>query len=217
MASSKTFSSPDLAELAPVQHFYKGQIIAKQDAPCGSLYRIGEGQVLLSRRKGPDSEFALTLLGPGELFGEGSLRPHGLWLSTAKAVSDGWCNVIPAARVPRLAQYYPDLIVEILQLVSGRLERAHRRLDVLMRDSARERVLGMLQLLAGYHGEERETETLVEVAVTQAELASMVCLQRETVARALAELEEEGLIHRKPRRGVCLLALPKSPSIESGR
>lgn len=207
--ASQTAFTPDLAELAPVQQFYKGQVLARQDEPCDSLYRIGEGQVLLSRRKGPKSDYALTLLGPSEVFGEGSLRPQRLWLSTVRAVSNGWCNVVPAVRVPKLAQYYPDLTVEILQLISGRLERAHRRLDVLMRDAARDKLLGMLQLLAGYHGEERGGETVIEVAVTQAELASMVCLQRETVARTLAELEAEGIIRRSPRRGVCLLVLPK--------
>jgi CRP-like cAMP-binding protein len=213
MSLQSIANSPELTELAPVQRIYRGQVLAEQGDLCDSLYRIGSGQVLLSRTKEGGGDYALTLLGPGEIFGEGSLRPHGCWLSTARAVSDGWCNVIPAVRVPRLAQYYPDLIVEVLALLSGRLERAHRRLDILMRDSAKERVLGMLQLLAGYHGQERGDVTVVEVAVTQAELASMVCLKRETVARALAELEAESHIRRRPRRGVCLLTLQKGDPV----
>jgi CRP/FNR family transcriptional regulator len=188
-------------------------VLSEQGAPCDSLYRLGAGQVLLSRHKRDEGEYGLTLLGRGEVFGEGSLRPHKRWLSTVRAVSDGWCHVIPAVQVPRLAQYYPGLMVEILALLSGRLERAHRRLDVLMQDAARDRVLGMLQLLAGYHGESRGGETVVEIAVTQAELAGMVCLKRETVARSLSELEADGLIRRSPRRGVVLLALADGQSL----
>ena len=214
-SGSRSFSL-ELQELAPVQRFFRGQVLAEQDSPCSSLYRIGAGQVLLSRHRRGGGEYGLTLLGSGEVFGEGSLRPHKRWLSSVRAVSDGWCNVLPAAGVPRLARYYPDLVVEILSMLSGRLERSHRRLDVLMQDAARDRVLGMLQLLAGYHGEDRGGETVMEVGVTQAELASMVCLKRETVARALTELEAEGLIRRRPRRGVFLLSLPDPEAFQAG-
>lgn len=195
-----------LSELAPPRPFWKGRLIGVQGNPCDSLHIVAEGLVLLSRcdREGEDQ--GLYLLGPGQLFGEGSLHPECRWLVTARAVTDGIANVLPAAQLPRLCQYYPQLAAHVLTLLTLRLERAHRRLDVTGTHSAKDRLLGLLSVMADYHGEREGEEVWLPLGITQTELGDMIGLARETVARLLADLEEEGTIRRDGRRGLWLRA-----------
>jgi CRP/FNR family transcriptional regulator, cyclic AMP receptor protein len=198
--------SPPLADLAPRVQFYKGMEIGTQDEPCDSLYIISEGQVLMSRRNPGGGDYALYLLGPGDLFGEGSLRPRRRWLANLRAVTNVVAHRLPASQLPRFAQYYPQLVGYVMSLLSARLERSHQRRDVLGTYSARDRVIGLLVALAEFHGERQGDEVWLPLSLTQAELGEMVGLARETVARVLADLEEEGAIRRRTRSGLSLRA-----------
>jgi CRP-like cAMP-binding protein len=196
--------SPPLSDLAPRVQFCKGMEIGIQGERCESLYIIAEGQVLMSRRHPEGGEYALYLLGPGDLFGEGSLRPKRRWLANLRAVTDVSLHRLPTAQLPRFAQYYPELMGYVMSLLSARLERAHQRRDVLGTHSARDRLLGLLMALAEYHGERHEDQVWLPIRLTQAELGEMVGLARETVARVLAELEAEGTVRRRSRTGLWL-------------
>jgi CRP/FNR family transcriptional regulator len=201
-----------IADLAPKVRFWKGASIGSQGEPCENVYIITEGQVLLSRRDARGEDYALYLLGPGDLFGEGSLGAVRRWLVTARALTDGAAHVLPASQIPKFAQYYPQLTAHIVTLLCSRLERAHIRLDIVTTDSARERLLGMLNVLADYHGELRDGCRWLPMRLTQAELGGMVGLARETVARVMGELESEGLIRRQGRRGLWLVDMPHGES-----
>lgn len=201
-----------LADIARRMRIWKGMDVGIQDQACDSLYIIIDGQVLLSRRNAAGQEHALYLLGTGDLFGEGSLHADPKWLVSARAVTDGSMYVLAAAQLPRFAQYYPQLTAHVVALLSARLERAHRRVDLISIDSARERVMGLLDVLAEYHGERRAAGVWLPVRLTQAEMGGMIGLARETVARTLSDLEEEGLIRREGRRGMWLCFLNERPA-----
>jgi len=193
-----------LAEIAPRVPFWKGTVFGAQGQPCTSLYIIVRGQVLLSRRGLDGEEYSAYLLAPGDLFGEGSLDPDRTWMVTARAVSDGAVHVLPSAQLPRFMQYYPELGAHIVRLLGSRLARTHRRLDLVTSNCARERVLGLLRVMSDYHGQTRNGTIWLPVPITQSELAEMVGLARETVARVLTTLETEGLLRREGRRGFWL-------------
>jgi CRP/FNR family transcriptional regulator, cyclic AMP receptor protein len=208
-AGSTKGSLPDLdsrplSDLAPRVGFARGRTIGSQGSPCDHLYILAEGQVLLGRRNLEGEEYALYLLGPDDLFGEGSLTPEGLWLATARAMTDCVAYRLPAAQFPRFAQYYPQLTGYVMSLLSQRLERAHRRLDVITSNSARERLFGLLSVMAARNAEVHADEVWLPLRLTQAQLGNMVCIARETVARVLAELEAEGTIRRQGREGLWL-------------
>lgn len=195
--------SRPLVDIAPRVPFWRGRIIGVQDQPSNGLYIVAEGQVLLSRRSPGGDDVAMYLLGAGDLFGEGSLRPNPHWLFTSRAVTDGSMHVLPSQHLPRFAQLYPQLAAHLFSLLCDRLERAHIRLDMMHTSSARDRLLRMLQVIGDYHGRPAGEELWIPIRVTQAELGEMVGLARETVARSLAVLEADGLV-RRGRQGLWL-------------
>lgn len=193
-----------LGEVATRQAFQRNTLLGAQGTPCTRLLILGRGNVLLSRRTPDDRESALYLLGPGDLLGEGSLRREQVWLVSARALTDGFCHSLPASHLPRLAQFYPELVAQIVSLLAERLEWAHRRAELMIYAGARDRLLGLLEALGTKHGSMEGGRLWVPLRVTQQQLGEMVGLARETVARGLAELEQQGVIERCARRGLWL-------------
>lgn len=193
-----------LEALATRRPLLKGRLIGVQGQEADCLYIIESGQVLLSRAGEDGEDYALYLLGPGQLFGEGSLHPEREWLVSARAMTDGAAYVAPAHLLPRLFQHYPDLARHILNLLSYRLERAHRRLDVTHMSDAKTRLIELLRAMAHQYGEAEGDEIWMPLPLTQAELGQMIGLARETVARMLAQLEREGVLRREGRKGLWL-------------
>jgi CRP-like cAMP-binding protein len=191
----------DLTQRVP---FWKGVPLGVQGEACEGLVLIVRGKVMLSRRNPEGESHALYLLGPGDVFGEGSLRPTRRWMVTAKPLTDGLARLIPRAALPLLSHHDPELMQHLLGLLSARLERVHRRMDVMTASSARDRVMGLLTLIADYQGEPQGDEVWLPLGLSQAEIGEMVGLARETVVRVLAALEADGLVRRANRRGVWL-------------
>jgi CRP/FNR family transcriptional regulator len=202
------FSEPLLADFAHRRPFSRGRLIGVQGQPCEGVHIITEGQVLLCREDQGEADYALYLLGTGDLFGEGALHPDCRWLVSARGATDGCAYLLPTACLPRIVEYCPALGAHLLRLLSLRLERAHRRLDVHRATGARERLLRLLEVLSDYHGQVRDEEVWMPLPITQAELGEMVGLARETVARAMTELEQEGVIRREGRKSMWRKAHP---------
>jgi len=185
------------AEMATEQRFYRKSLFGTQNRRCDRLYLITRGHVLFHRLGRDGEKRVLDLLGPGDLFGEDALRADSCWQVTATAVTDGAVQVIPAGQVPGLAQYYPGIATSLFQLLAGRLERAHRRCDIILAGSARDRALGLLTELAGQYGTQQGDRIWLALPLTQSQLAELIRVRRETVVRTLAELEADGLILRR--------------------
>ena len=193
-----------LARLVRLVPYPRGAVIAEQDAPCGKLHLLARGRVLLSRHNEAAGSRALYLLGPGSLFGVGAVTGKGRWLVTARAVTASAVYLLPAERLPEFAVYYPQLAAQVITELARRVERGHRRLEVQAHHSAKERLLGLLEILADYEGEDHGGEVWLDLPVSQAVLGEMVGLARETVARALGDLESDGTIRREGRKGLWL-------------
>ncbi|MFQ5426910.1 MAG: Crp/Fnr family transcriptional regulator [Gaiellales bacterium] len=91
--------------------------------------------------------------------------------------------------VETLIEVYPEICFRWLRLLARRLERAQRRLVELAGSSAVEKLTHFLL-------HEAEARDSLTVALTQTELADTLALSRQTVCRALGELEALDLVER---------------------
>jgi CRP/FNR family transcriptional regulator len=143
-------------------------------------------------------------VGPGDLLGVHAFGPEGQWTVTARAVTDTVVRQISRPNIRRMLARRPELTEFLLAQMADRLDRAHRRCLVSTNDSARERVLALLSLMSDYHGEAVGDEVWLPLHLSQAQMGEMVGLARETVARTMTLLEDEGLIRKAQRRGFWL-------------
>ncbi len=73
--------------MVPVE-LVRGDVLFREGEPGDRLYVIAQGKIKLGRRSSDGRENLLSILGPGEMFGELSLFDPGPRTASASSVSD---------------------------------------------------------------------------------------------------------------------------------
>jgi len=99
----------------------------------------------------------------------------------------------------------PGLAFEISKQIGGRLKQIESRVENLVFRDVKSRLILILLELAKSFGVERDDGSiLLDLHVTQAELATLVGSTRQSVNACLAELADHGLVGREGRANVIL-------------
>lgn len=182
--------------------FRKETIIFHQDQAGDALYVIESGRVRMFRSAEDGQEFTVDTLGPGEYFGDMALL-DGLPRS-ASAFAEEDCVTYTLARPDFQTQLSrsPEMASALLELLSARLRKLMHHAETLAFLDVQARVRHVLLDLAHRYGVKEDGSVLINVDVTQGELATMVGATRERVNRALASLRAQGVIDVRERRMV---------------
>lgn len=195
---------PDLALVAaPRRHVYRrGDPVPLDRADVLTV----ESGVLAQTVVHPDgAEVLLGLLGPGGfLIGHGP-DGCGLRLRAQTALTVVFQEWGVSAREPEFAAR-----------VTARLRQMEAWAAVQARPSLEHRLLGLLGLLAEPFGVPRAGDTLVDVRLTHAQLASASGATRTTVTRLLGELRGRSLLGVEGHGGEERFVLPDPRTGEPG-
>jgi CRP-like cAMP-binding protein len=153
---------------------------ALDDAAAASLLASMDS-VKISR------ENLLSILGPGEMFGELSLFDPGPRTSTATAVTDAKLLSLGQEKlIPWLATN-PNVSLQLLARLAQRLRRTNEAVGDLVFSDVPGRVAKALIDLGERFGKQTDEGLFVHHDLTQEELAQLVGASRETVNKALAD------------------------------
>lgn len=186
----------------------RGRAIFHEGDRGDRLYVIGSGKVKLGRRSSDGRENLLSVLGPGEMFGELSLFDPGPRTATASAVSDSRLYELSHDELIRWLDKHPAVAKHLLEALARRLRRTNEALADLVFSDVPGRVAKALLDLSTRFGETVEDGIRVAHDLTQEELAQLVGASRETVNKALADFTSRGWVRREGR-AVVLLDLPR--------
>jgi CRP-like cAMP-binding protein len=101
---------------------------------------------------------------------------------------------------------YPQLALNILRVVSAHVIEFQNRYRELATERVERRVARALLRLANQAGQKVAGGILIDVALTQQDLAEMTGTTRYTISRMLGEWEQRGLV--KAGRGRVLVKQP---------
>ena len=165
----------------------KGTILFAEGDEGDQLYVIAEGKLKLGTSSGDGRENLLSILGPGEMFGELSLFDPGPRTSTATAVTDAKLLSLGQEKLlPWLAEN-PKVSLQLLARLAQRLRRTNEAVGDLVFSDVPGRVAKALIDLGERFGEKTDEGLFVHHDLTQEELAQLVGASRETVNKALAD------------------------------
>ncbi len=165
----------------------KGTILFAEGDGGDQLYVIAEGKLKLGTSSGDGRENLLSILGPGEMFGELSLFDPGPRTSTATAVTDVKLLSLGQEKLlPWLAEN-PKVALQLLARLAQRLRRTNEAVGDLVFSDVPGRVAKALIDLGERFGKKTEEGLFVHHDLTQEELAQLVGASRETVNKALAD------------------------------
>ena len=165
----------------------KGSILFAEGDEGDHLYVILDGKIKLGTSSGDGRENLLSILGPGEMFGELSLFDPNPRTSTATAVTDAKLLSLGQAKlIPWLAEN-PKVALNLLASLAQRLRRTNEAVGDLVFSDVPGRVAKALIDLGERFGKQTDEGLLVNHDLTQEELAQLVGASRETVNKALAD------------------------------
>ena len=170
----------------------------------GRIYNIGdpsdcvwflEAGIVKEAAPLPDgAEILLALLYPGDVFGESTLVDDGArdHLTEACEAANVWS--VNRSVLLDLFNHTPAFRSALLGLVARRTRRLRMRVEGLLHKDAHRRVAQVLLSLAAERSAANANGLLIPLRVTQADLANMAGLARETVNIVLGHLRARGLV-----------------------
>ena len=165
----------------------KGSILFAEGDEGDHLYVIVEGKIKLGPSSGDGRENLLSILGPGEMFGELSLFDPNPRTSTATAVTDAKLLSLGQTKLIPWLTENPRVSLNLLASLAQRLRRTNEAVGDLVFSDVPGRVAKALIDLGERFGKQTDEGLLVNHDLTQEELAQLVGASRETVNKALAD------------------------------
>jgi CRP-like cAMP-binding protein len=161
----------------------KGSILFAEGDEGDHLYVIVEGKIKLGTSSGDGRENLLSILGPGEMFGELSLFDPNPRTSTATAVTDAKLLSLGQTKLIPWLTENPKVSLNLLASLAQRLRRTNEAVGDLVFSDVPGRVAKALIDLGERFGKQTDEGLLVN----HDELAQLVGASRETVNKALAD------------------------------
>ncbi|MCY4353782.1 MAG: Crp/Fnr family transcriptional regulator [Truepera sp.] len=186
-----------LSRITPYKRFAPGEIIYHMEDPADALYFIRDGMVKISMYFPNGKEMILSLLGQYDIFGELLLLPSERRSNQAEAVVDTTLIVMPEQDFQMLLSQQPQIAMKFIKVMSTRLWQAQQWQAEVGAFDAPGRLANLLLRLAGDFGIEGERGIVIDLSLTQQDLAKMIGATRETVSHCLARLLEYGAVRRR--------------------
>jgi CRP/FNR family cyclic AMP-dependent transcriptional regulator len=173
--------------------FRRGQALFTEGDLAERVFVIERGWVMISSIAPGGREIVLGIRGPGDVVGDLSALDSAPRSATALAVGDVEATVAPGSALTRALNDI-GMATELLRILAARLRDADRkRLEFAALDTLG-RVAWRLQELGERFGEETSEGVVVELPLSQEQLASWCGASREATVKALSALRSLGCI-----------------------
>jgi CRP-like cAMP-binding protein len=185
-------AAPELQRVVDVAReraYPKNSVILFEDDPGDALYVVAQGQVKVVLIGEDGREVILSVLGPGEFFGEMALIDDEPRSAHVIAMEDSALLVLRREDFQGILRQSPGLGLALLRELSRRLRRVDEKVGSLVLLDVNGRVAQLLLDLADEEDGARITRRL-----THHTIAQMIGSSRETVSRTMRELVDKGLI-----------------------
>jgi CRP-like cAMP-binding protein len=183
-----------------VRQYAKGQVISLEGCVSKGLFALLEGMVHLVRSIGDGEEGLIHVCEPGHWFAEYALLSGKPTIGTFLAHTQAAVLQLPKGHFDRIVAEEPRYYEAFARLALSRYAILVRMLaevrDLAVEVRLRDRLAVMVQM----RSEERPQAGAVSLSVSQADLARMIGISRQTLNVLLSKLQQAGLIEVGFRR-----------------
>jgi len=165
--------SETLQRESSLRKYAPGEMIFAPTQKPSTVYLLEEGLVRIYRLSQSGMETTFGYVSPGEVFGELALFGSDGRESFAEAVTASAVRKVPRAGFQRLLAARPTLMFEVTKQIGTRFKRIESRVEQLVFCDVRTRVARILLELARDFGRRETDRTVIEVALTQGDLATL--------------------------------------------
>lgn len=188
-----------LAERSRTRIVRKGQFVFHEGDPGDALFVVAEGVVKLVVTSDEGDEMVLAAVRPPEILGELAVVDGGPRAASAQALRPARLLAISRPDFREVLRARPVVAEALLRLLGDRLRRSTEYAAGLVFLDLTGRVAKLLLDMAEDHGERREDAIVLDLDVTQGDLAAMVGGSRPSVNQILRSFEGRGYLEIEGR------------------
>jgi CRP/FNR family cyclic AMP-dependent transcriptional regulator len=179
-----------IARLSSMRSVQRNNVIVHAGDQTDNVYivLVGSLKVLISDEQG--REAILSMLNPGDLFGEMGVIDDHPRSATVMAVEPCELVVISKSDFKRFLAENFDISLNIMRSLVRRLRNADRKIESLALMDVYGRVARVLLDMA----EEENGAMVVKKKVSKQDIAKMIGASREMVSRVMRDLQDQQLI-----------------------
>jgi CRP/FNR family transcriptional regulator, cyclic AMP receptor protein len=182
---------------ARVQHVRRGTCLVQRGGQATDWVGVAGGALALGTNWRDGRAFTLSLLGPGDWYGDVALIDNSPVDLDIVAQAHSTVLTVPREALRELLNVEPDLRSALLQLDCRRLRHMFRRLEELQTLPLSQRVALKLQRLLRQFGRPAPgggAAQQIELTLTQGDLAGLLCASRQRINGALRQLQALGIL-----------------------
>lgn len=194
-----------LVERSRMRVFAANTIVVSEGDEGNSLFIIQNGSLKAFLTDNVGREVTLSLLEPGDYFGELALLDEAPRSASVMAVTRSEVLQIPRTAFLELIEVYPACLQLVVRNLVGRI----RLLTESVRSLALVDVFGRISRVFDSLAVEQDGLLLIDRRLTQQDLANMVGASREMVNRILRDLVAGGYIEIEQQRILLCKKLPR--------
>lgn len=175
------------------------------------VYVVKSGRVKVGRMQDDGKEIMIAILGPGDLFGEEVLFSEAMRSTFASCLEHSLLYAARANDLYGLLMRQPVVAINVAKYLRKQRDDAMSFVEGLVYLHVPARLLKLFEKLALEFGVESKGGTLIDVRLTQNDIASLIGSARETVSIGMTGLARDGRIELRGGR-VFLPAPPQEVS-----
>jgi CRP/FNR family transcriptional regulator len=196
--SEEEISGLDLQR--PDLYLAQGEMLFSPDEENpGELYILKKGRVRLYRVTPEGRELTIDMVVAGVVFGEMALTSQRGLEMYAQAVEPSVVSPVDCAELEHLMLERPEVGVRIVRLLSERLRYYQSRVEDISLKDAPSRLASFILHLVEREGLVSRRGHKIPTHYTHEYLGTVINANRETVTRAFARLQNEGVVELNRR------------------
>ncbi len=174
----------------------KKEIVHFSEDSANRIYFLKKGKVKISKYSVEDKEMILSILGPGEIFGETGVLGEKAYGTVAEVIEDAIICSLTIGQLERMLKKNPAFNFSVTKFIGLRYLKVQSRLESLVFKTAPERIRGFIKEMADEHGKTlvNGTEIVVKLKLKHEDIAKLTATTRQSVTTELNNLEKNGVI-----------------------
>jgi CRP/FNR family cyclic AMP-dependent transcriptional regulator len=183
-----------LARLCTKRRYPKDTVVFFENEDGEFFFMILEGRIKVTILGDDGREIILSVLGPGDFFGEMALLDNEPRSATAIAAEESELLSLHRTDFQTVLSDNRNILGSFIKILTSRLRRANHQISTLALLDVYGRVARVILEMAREEGKRLKDGRIAFRRATHQEIANRIGTTRETVTRMLKELERQGLI-----------------------
>jgi CRP-like cAMP-binding protein len=188
-----------LARLASRRQYPKDTVVFFENEEGDFFFMIVTGRIKVTILGDDGREVILSILGPGDFFGEMALLDNEPRSATAIAIEDSELLSLHRHDFQTVLADNRSIMAALIKILAARIRRANHQISTLALLDVYGRVARVIVDMARDEGRRLKDGRIAFRRATHQEIANRIGTTRETVTRMLKDLERQGMLHIEGR------------------